>query len=271
MRSTASAAFLLIVAIFIRPAAASSEPLAPVRPWNLDYGDTQCTAAREFGDTSKPFVLGIVPAPDGETYELLVSRPRSGPDFATEMPGTVDFGNGPIKAWLLYWGAKRGKSSIYQWRISAGEMAAGRNATHVVLHASGGETFDFRLSLMPALLDGLEKCTADLRRYWNIDGEKDGSIASPSKGDVRAIFTSDDYPGDAMDNRQQGTAQYMLLIDEKGAVAACHVLKPSGVPVLDAMGCQVIRQRAKFSPALDKAGKPVRSTYVTPPIRWALG
>ena len=44
-----------------------------------------------------------------------------------------------------------------------------------------------------------------------------------------------------------------------------------GLPVLDAMGCQVIRERAKFTPALDRGGKPIRSTYVTPPIRWRMG
>jgi hypothetical protein len=36
------------------------------------------------------------------------------------------------------------------------------------------------------------------------------------------------------------------------------------------MGCQVIRKRAKFTPARDAAGKPVRDSYVTPPVAWRL-
>jgi TonB family protein len=252
-------------------AAASPErPLQPLHPWNINYGDTQCTAARDFGDVSNPIVLGIVPAPDGQSYELLVSRPRSGPDFATEMPGTVDFGRGPVKAWLLYYGVKGSSSSIYQYRISVAEMNQGRSAAAVKLDASGGQDFEFSLSSMPALLDGLQRCSADLHSYWNMDGEKVGSIATPAKGDVRRVFSADDYPGEALQNGQEGQAQYTLLIDEKGNVAACHVLKPSGVPILDAMGCQVIRQRAKFKPALDRNGKAMRSTVVTPPVSWAL-
>jgi hypothetical protein len=30
----------------------------------------------------------------------------------------------------------------------------------------------------------------------------------------------------------------------------------------------VIQERAKFTPATDKSGKPVRSTVITPPINW---
>jgi TonB family protein len=251
--------------------AAPAPTLQPLKQWVVDYGDTQCTALREFGDAANPIVFGIVPSPDGGTYELLVKRPRSGPDFAEEMPGTVDFGKGPIKAWLLYFGTKKGRSSLYQYRISAEEMVQARSAPAVTLHADGGEDFSFRLAVMPALLDGLKKCTADLQQYWNMYGQTSGKMATPSKGDIRRIFSADDYPSDALRRDQEGLAQYMLLIDEKGSVAACHVMKPSGVPILDAMGCQVIRQRAKFAPAVDANGKPMRSTYVTPPIRWALG
>lgn len=251
--------------------AAPAPILEPLKNWVVDYGDTQCTALREFGDAANPIVFGIIPSPDGGTYELVIKRPRSGPDFAEEMPGTVDFGNGPIKAWLLYFGTKKGGSSLYQYRISAEQMAQARSASAVMLHADGGDDFSIRLAVMPALLDGLKKCTADLQQYWNMYGQKNGKMATPSKGDIRRIFDSDDYPSDALSQDQEGTAQYMLLIDEKGSVAACHVMKPSGVPVLDARGCQVIRQRAKFTPALDANGKPMRSTYVTPPIRWAIG
>jgi periplasmic protein TonB len=61
----------------------------------------------------------------------------------------------------------------------------------------------------------------------------------------------------------------ILLINEAGKVAGCDVLTPSGIPALDIMGCQVIRSRAKFTPAVDANGKPVRSTVVTPPIVWS--
>jgi periplasmic protein TonB len=42
------------------------------------------------------------------------------------------------------------------------------------------------------------------------------------------------------------------------------------VPVLDVMACNVIQKRARFTPARDTNGKPVRDTYVTPKIVWQL-
>lgn len=60
-------------------------------------------------------------------------------------------------------------------------------------------------------------------------------------------------------------------MDEKGAVAGCDVLTPSGVPALDAMGCEVIKEKAKFSPAMDSHGKGVRSVVTTPAVTWRVG
>jgi protein TonB len=84
------------------------------------------------------------------------------------------------------------------------------------------------------------------------------------------LFDASDYPAEAVKHEQEGSAQYLLLIDEHGSVSGCHVTKASGVPVLDAMGCQVFRQRAKFKPAVDSKGIPVRSAVKTPPIEWKI-
>ena len=121
-----------------------------------------------------------------------------------------------------------------------------------------------------SLLAGLQECTADLKRHWNADGEKNGALSTGAQGDVRSIFKLEDYPSEASSRDQQGSGRFLLLIDERGGVAGCQVLEAS-VPALDARGCQVIRERAKFTPAVDRSGKPVRSTFVTPRITWQLG
>jgi len=36
------------------------------------------------------------------------------------------------------------------------------------------------------------------------------------------------------------------------------------------MSCQVIRKRAKFTPARDAEGHSVRSSVITPPIVWRM-
>src|SRR5262249_35115321 len=153
-------------------------------------------------------------------------RKRYGPEFVEENEGRVDFDGTRIKAWQLRYGAKKGKLTLDQFRISADDMAKARNARSVTLRSKGGVDISFSLANMPALLKGLEDCSADLKRYWNAGDERDGTITVPAKGDVRAVFSNNDYPTEAMKRFQEGTAQYLLLIDEQGKVAACHVLTP---------------------------------------------
>lgn len=255
---------------FSTTANAAGPPLEPKGNWVVDYGEAQCVASREYGTPEKPLALGIRPAPNGQTYELLLARKASGPAFAIEVKGSVDFGRGPIDTWVLNHAPKKSGLNIYQFRISSADMQQALSAPSVALDVEGGRDTRLALSAMAALLKGLSDCTADLQRYWNMGGEKDGRIAKVSKGDVRSLFSARDYPDEAMKRRQSGTSQFLLLVDEKGAVAGCHLVEASGIPALDAMGCQVIRERAKFQPAVDAKGKPVRSTLVTPKVVWRI-
>ena len=263
-------ASLVLAGLASFPAHAGAASLEPTGKWVVDYRTDQCLASREYGTTGKPVTFGIRPAPNGETYLLLLAQKRAGPELGVERQGTVDFGAGPIKSWLLEHRDKASGADIYQFRISAAEMDQGKNAPSVKLDPKDAPDIELQLRSMPALIKSLETCTADLKRYWNMGGEKDGRIATPSKGDVRRLFSSDDYPAEAFSREQGGTSQFLLLVDETGKVAGCDVVLASGVPALYVMGCQVIRQRAKFTPALDAKGKPVRSTYVTPPIVWRM-
>ena len=246
------------------------QPLQAVGPWDLDYGETHCIAMRDYGDSDDRLTFAIIPAPNGETYELLIGRKHSGPQFAQELEGSVDFGSGPIKAWLLHYASKDGKIDAYRYRISAAEMSQATRAVAVRLRVKSGPDRAFALAAMPDLLEGLRKCTADLQDYWNMGDERKNRIAVPPKGDLRTVFRANDYPSEALKRWQSGTAQYLLLVNEKGDVAACHTLKPSGVPVLDAQGCAIMEERLKLKPAMDKSGKPVRSTLETPPVTWRM-
>jgi protein TonB len=96
------------------------------------------------------------------------------------------------------------------------------------------------------------------------------TIRQSARSDVRAVFSADDYPADAQRNNEQGTVQAKLAIDAKGRVSGCTVLRSSGHNSLDRATCSILQRRARFTPALDGSGKPVRSSYVTPPVVWRL-
>ena len=195
-------------------AATPQPPLSPKGPWVLDYGDTQCIAFREYGSKDTPLTFGIRPAPNGESYELLVGRPRYGPDFAEEFEGSVDFGSGRITAWVLHYGSRGKKISLDQFRISSADMNQALASKSVMLRTKGGPNVSVALTDMPALLKGLQDCTADLKRYWNMDPPEKDKIATGSKGDLRWLFKDTDYPAEALKYRQEGSVQFLLLIDE---------------------------------------------------------
>lgn len=258
----------MITCLFNSGVAAAAGPLQTTKPWDLDYGYTQCTAMREYDSSNTPVTLAVIPAPNGESYELIVTYKRRPPLFAEEFEGTADFASRPISTWALKYGD--GNLTLYQFRLNWDDMSQARSSSVIALRLNGELSVSFTLDHMPELMDGLQKCTADLKDYWNVGGEKDGRIAVPSKGNIRSDFSATDYPKEAVRRMQGGTARYMLLVDEKGLVAGCHVLRPSGVPALDAMGCLVIQARSKLTPAKDAAGKSVRSTFMTPPIVWQI-
>lgn len=252
-----------------RASLAEPTPLQPTKAWLLDYAETQCVASRPYGTPENPQIFAIRPSPYGDTFELIFASPGSGPKFAQEARGYIDFGDRRIQAWMLRYAANDPDLDIHQYRITAMEMARARTATTARLRSSTAFDVTLTLSNIPALLDGLARCTENLRQHWNV-ADAGTAILTPAQGDVRGLIEDQDYPEEASRRNQGGKVQFLLLVDEAGKVAGCHVVMPSNIPVLDARGCQVLRERAKFTPARDVHGKAVRSAYMTPLVHWRM-
>jgi protein TonB len=50
----------------------------------------------------------------------------------------------------------------------------------------------------------------------------------------------------------------------------CNLTRSTGNGALDSATCNILRRRAKFTPARDSSGNPTTDTYNTPPITWRL-
>lgn len=272
-----SSPIIAAAVLAIQPAAAPAAPLPPTGKWNVEYNPTSCEAKRRFGEIA----IAIIPGPLGQSTRVMVELPGKAPR-ARQYPAVVDpvDGNGPAKATALLFPMKRnglrGLYSVLPNDLIDRAMASGAITIHVgsprLKIRSQSADVSLALGSTAALRKALDKCMADLRTQWGmIDGKlPEPASVSQARGDVRGIFTSDDYPEDAMAANQSGTTQFLLMIGRDGAVMDCVVAQSSGIASLDAMGCQVIRERARFKPATDATGKPTVDTYVTPPIRWQI-
>ena len=87
-------------------------------------------------------------------------------------------------------------------------------------------------------------------------------------GSLQGLISPDDYPVDALDRNEQGDVGVLIRVDPTGAVSDC-IIEHSASAILDARTCELIRQRAKFSPARDRQGRPVASEKRTN-ISWRM-
>ncbi len=94
--------------------------------------------------------------------------------------------------------------------------------------------------------------------------------AYPARGEVRSLFSSDDYPESALLLGQEGTAQARLTVGADGQPTECAIVRSSGHEALDLATCKVLMTRARFRPARDSAGRPMADQIVSPPISWRI-
>ena len=96
----------------------------------------------------------------------------------------------------------------------------------------------------------------------------DGSVREPTSPkpialEIWAAQIQQNYPASALREKAQGAVSVQLEISRSGRVIDCKVTKSSGHEGLDFGACTSIRRYARFSPALDEAGRAVEGTFQT--------
>ena len=76
--------------------------------------------------------------------------------------------------------------------------------------------------------------------------------------------------GVAIELKIKGIVRFRLDVDPTGAPAGCRVLYRTNPDDFADLSCRLLMKRARFNPALDAAGKPVKSYYINN-IRWVMG
>lgn len=93
--------------------------------------------------------------------------------------------------------------------------------------------------------------------------------AVPPRASLPALFSTDDYPVEAMRQEAEGSVGVVLRVSVGGGVTDCIVEKSSGWPSLDWQTCRILWARARFTPARDGKGRAVESATRST-IRWLL-
>lgn len=89
------------------------------------------------------------------------------------------------------------------------------------------------------------------------------------RGNPQNWVTDSDYPSAALRSGDQGTTGFRLDVDASGRVTNCSVTASSGSSVLDSTACNLLKRRARFSPAEDANGNKIPATFSSR-FRWQI-
>lgn len=201
--------------------------------------------------------------PIGNVIQLGVIRVAKGGE-AEQIDAEVTIDQRPpLRASMLVFTARKQRQRAFWINLPVEQFAPARTASVIGIRAERELRERFAISAIEPLMKVMDDCVADLRKVWNIGGQDAASsnLRQPVSGDLRGIIRSDDYPAIALNRRQQGSVALALLVDETGKVADCSVTETSGVASLDSQSCAVIKERARFKPAIGMDGKPAKSSF----------
>lgn len=283
MRRTLISLTALSVLAAAAPAQADVVTLKPSSPWNADFGEDRCRLAGYFGEGEDRHLLFFEqywPAPGAGLTAAGKSFNRFNNGAATALhtgEGRPPLETRPFKGDVEGVGDALVYSGInlaYGQAEPEQAAAAGGLPALDTRYASGVEYLSFRQRGQEVRFDTgslgkafevLNQCTAGLLTVWGLDAEQHKTaqrLPQWTNGEDVARKIMARYPRGASAIGEQGIMRLRVIVNEAGAVESCVVLKATTTKKLESPACGLI-QEARFEPALDAAGKPMRSYYVT--------
>jgi Gram-negative bacterial TonB protein C-terminal len=146
-----------------------------------------------------------------------------------------------------------------------------QRATELHIEQKGGPKLLLQTGTMAKPLRGLRDCVDDMIRSWGIDPQVQQNLSARPQptGNPGTWVTSGDYPMKMLRERQNAHIRFRLIIGVDGKVISCAVQSAAGPTDFRDWTCDLIKRRAKFPPALDATGKPVKA-YWSSSVRWGV-
>jgi hypothetical protein len=233
----------------------------PTSQWKLEPSDARCVAVRQYGAPDKPITLAFKIPADGNAVQLAILRTGFRATYLQTVSSVeIDGRKFPTSA-LSYPTSDDRRHVTHLINLDSDPAEALRSAKTLKVDVYKGVKESFRLEPSIAVWRDLHDCVARLRETWNVGEERESRFATSGKGDLQSLFSPEDYPLAASKEMQQGTTEFLILIDEHGVPKDCTVMASSGAAILDSRSCGVILARARFSPAIGHDGVPMKSSF----------
>lgn len=240
---------------------ASAPLLEPHGPWVVAFEDDMCVASRSFGQNGE-VTLAFRPSPFNRFLELtLLDTTRKGVKLLHDEKMQVSFGSwGPSRE-ETYIAAPAKTGRVIQLYFRDPDLNYGPLDTIIAFQSRRDGPYRFHLREGSNLTRVLDACQRSLVKSWGIDPNAEfDQVVTPAKriSDPLDVRTHD-YPADALAAGKSGTVTIVWTITTEGRAVECRVIRSSGVQSLDRTACEKVEQRARYTPSLDRDGRPVIS------------
>lgn len=251
--------------------------LSKTTKWEMNYDEDSCHLLAKFGEGDDSMILNITRFEPGSSFDVMLFGKMFGTD-RTWVPVKIGFGDSPLDRRLGGAGLTASKQPFVLFMnlrldgrvvdprdpkiLPVSRQMEAHAATATI--ALPGKVYRLETSSLAAPFDAMRTCTDSLLTAWGYDPAVQATLSRPATpiGSPANWVRTGDYPKDALRAGQNGIVEFRLDLDETGKVAGCHILRRFNQDPFSDLTCHLLVQRARFKPALDTAGKPVKTYYI---------
>lgn len=284
--------WLALAGLAIAPAVQAQEAaeFTPSSVWAADYGDDYCRLVRSFSDGKDEITVMLQRVQPGADTQLIVvgdalrtfrganeiswhflpnQAERKGIYLRSEAPDGqqfLRFDNVTFAAPVpMAPGAAFQPPAPYD---RAAEQQLGKDLTGLLFSAGLTKPVRVETGRLDAVIGALQACTDDLLASWGLDAEKHKALSMPAIPQ----FSPDGWlPGGTIPFSEfgkfaGGANQVRLMLDTSGKPTGCHIFGPTLSDDLNKRICELLMEKAAFTPAKDAGGQPVASFWMGSPM-----
>lgn len=278
---------MAIMAFACTPTIASAKDrvFTPSGKWIVDYDKDSCNIFREFAHEEQKLTLVMMRSRPGDAMRIQILG-DNGRIVKQNGLMTVEFLPGTFKNETGYYAGKtdEGVETILSSSVVLPSEYTKKNEgdfekigtiprlkpelraklDKIVIKVEGQHKIIFQTGSLGPILNAFENCTDNLVTYWGFDLATEQSLISrvKEKGSPQFWITSNDYPTGQLLNKGIGSIEFRLTVEADGKPSQCAIIKAAGDKEFADIACARLLERARFTPAMDKDNKPVRSFYI---------
>lgn len=250
-------------AILAAAPAVAQPPIPAPSPtqWSMDWQAPYCMIST--GDV-KDVGLSVWSVPGSRVAEVYIIGARERvPQIAQGVKASLKLAGGElISVPVFYPGLEW--AGVLKLQIVDDHVLAKLDSVTEIKIQDSGKQLSVPVRGAKAAMRALQGCVDAKLPAWGIDPANFRALKQlPKAVKSGPLLTPDDYPSQALELGQGGTAVFRLTVDASGKLTGCTLVQSSGSAAIDRVTCANARKRAKFTPAVGADGLPTAASFIS--------